>query len=184
MGMFKLLGKNNSSIAQRMACISTSMKTIKMNAKNMYQLVEVKLTKRKKQFPFNQPIQSPHDAGKFFQRMISHKDREVLCAIGMDIKGNITYYEVINIGTLSQSVIHPREVFKASILSNSNAIIIAHNHPSGDVTPSNSDRSTTKRIMEAGEIIGIDLIDHFIIAEDKYYSIKEGKTYYENKEET
>ncbi len=151
---------------------------IKTSNKNTYNLVEVKLTRRKRLYPFDTPILSPHDAGKFFQAMISHKDREVLCAIGMDMKGYITYYEIINIGTLTQTIIHPREVFKAPILSNANAIIIAHNHPSGDVSPSSSDRHATQRIMEAGEIIGIDLIDHFIIAEDRYYSIKENKTYY------
>ena len=62
-------------------------------------------------------------------------------------------------------------------------LIIAHNHPSGDVSPSNNDRHATKRIMEAGELIGIDLIDHLIIAEDRYYSIKENKTYYNERKE-
>lgn len=166
-----------------MGCVLWLIEMIKTSNKNTYNLVEVRLTRKKRLFPFDIPILTPGAAGKFFQTMISHKDREVLCAIGMDMKGYITYYEVIHIGTLSQSIIHPREVFKASILSNSSAIIIAHNHPSGDVSPSNNDRHATKRIMEAGELIGIDLIDHLIIAEDRYYSIKENKTYYNERKE-
>jgi DNA repair protein RadC len=156
----------------------------KFELSNGFHLVEVKLTKKKRFKQVEKPIQSSIEVGCFFQSILSDKDREWLCAIGLDIKGYINYLEVINIGTLNQAIIHPREVFKSAIIANSNAIIMAHNHPSGDVQPSESDRRATYQIGEAGKILGIELLDHLIIAEDKYYSIKENKTYEMKKEET
>jgi DNA repair protein RadC len=149
-----------------------------INTKGYYQQVEVILKKKKRISPFDISIQSSMDAGKFFSHVLSHRDREILGVIGLDVKGNINYYEVVHIGTLSQNIIHPREIMKASILTNSNCIIMAHNHPSGDVTPSAADRKATEKMMEAGSLLGIELLDHIIVAEDKYYSIKENRVTY------
>lgn len=81
--------------------------------------------------------------------------------------------EVVIIGTVNSSLIHPREVFKTSILSNASSVIIFHNHPSGDPTPSNEDKNITRRLKEAGQILGIDVLDHIIVADDKFCSLKE-----------
>ena len=150
----------------------------KTKTKGYYSQVEVVLKRRRRMSPFDVSIESPVDAGKFFAHVLASKDREVLGVIGLDAKRNINYFEVVHIGTLSQSMIHPREIMKASILTNSHSIIMAHNHPSGDVTPSFADRKATEKMMEVGSLMGIEVIDHIIIAEDKYYSIKENKMTY------
>lgn len=146
--------------------------------KNYYALVEVSIKKKKRIAPFDLTIASPQDAGKLFSKLIAFRDREVLAVIGLDTKSQVTYFEIAHIGTLSQSHIHPREIFKSSILTNSAAIIMAHNHPSGDVSPSDADRIATNKMISAGDMIGIQVIDHIIIAEDKYYSIKENRVAY------
>lgn len=153
----------------------------KINERDVFYQVETKLLKRKRFEPFKSKINGPTDVGNFFQKLIAFKDREWFCAIGVDTKGYANYMEVIHIGTLNQATIHPREVFKSAIISNSNAIIIAHNHPSGDVEPSQADKVATQALMEAGRMIGIEVIDHLIVSDLSYHSIKENKTYYERK---
>lgn len=91
----------------------------------------------------------------------------------MDTKNQPTFVNVVSIGTLNSSLVHPREVFKVAILGNSVSIIVAYNHPSGDPTPSKEDITITARLKEAGKIIGIDILDHLIIGEDKHISFKE-----------
>ncbi len=81
--------------------------------------------------------------------------------------------EEISVGTLNASLVHPREVFKKAIKDNVAQIIIAHNHPSGDSKPSEEDISTTKRLIEAGKLVGISIIDHLIITSSGYFSFKE-----------
>ena len=76
-------------------------------------------------------------------------------------------------GSLNSSIVHPREIFKRAVLQNAASIIICHNHPSGDPTPSQEDINTTKRIYDAGKILGIELLDHVIIGDNKYTSLKE-----------
>lgn len=82
--------------------------------------------------------------------------------------------ELISIGSLARSIVHPREVFKGAILNNSCNIILVHNHPSGDPTPSKDDVLITKRIMRAGEVLGIQVLDHVIIGHGKYMSVIDG----------
>lgn len=92
----------------------------------------------------------------------------------MDTKNQPIAINVVSVGTLSSSLVHPREVFKPAILSNSASIILSHNHPSGDCTPSSEDISVTARIKESGKLLGIELLDHIIIGDmDGYISVKE-----------
>jgi DNA repair protein RadC len=81
--------------------------------------------------------------------------------------------ETISIGSLSASIVHPRELFKAAIKRSSASIIVAHNHPSGNPIPSSEDIQITKRLVESGNIIGIDVLDHIIIGGNQFYSLKE-----------
>ena len=140
-------------------------------------LVELELKTKKRNFPFLEPIHSSRDAGKFFQLMIGSKDREFLTAIGLDVKGRVNYYEVIHIGTLSESLAHPREVFKTAILTNSDSIILSHNHPSGNVTPSKQDRKVTQILNDGGAMLGINILDHLIVSPTSYYSIREDREF-------
>ncbi len=90
----------------------------------------------------------------------------------LNTKNNITGINVVSIGSLNSSLVHPREVFKAAILGNAAAIILAHNHPSGDPSPSPEDLEITRRLVEAGKILGIEVLDHVIIG-DRWESLKE-----------
>lgn len=104
---------------------------------------------------------------------LAESDREKFICLHLSTKNAILSYEVVSIGTLSSSLVHPRELFKAAILSNSAALILCHNHPSGDPTPSAEDISLTKRLAKAGAILGIDVLDHVILGDGSFSSLKE-----------
>ena len=91
----------------------------------------------------------------------------------LDTKNQILAIENISIGTLNASIVHPRDVFKIAIKRNANSLILIHNHPSGDPNPSNEDISITNRLIDAGNLIGIKVLDHIIIGDNKYISFKE-----------
>lgn len=92
------------------------------------------------------------------------RDREVFVALHLDARMRPISVEVLSIGTNANALVHPREVYKAAVLNNAHGIIVAHNHPSGLVEPSADDRAITQRLWEAGEILGIELLDHIILA--------------------
>jgi len=100
-------------------------------------------------------------------------NRVMLVVCCLDAKNQPTLINIASIGTLNSSLVHPREVFKAAILGNAASIIVAHNHPSGDPSPSPEDISITTRLREVGKIIGIDVIDHIVIGFNNYVSLKE-----------
>jgi len=118
-------------------------------------------------------VNSPKKVVSFLQNEIGDRDREYLVALFLSTKNTIQAIQNISIGSLSASISHPREVFKYAVLKNSAFIILAHNHPSGNPNPSNDDIAVTERMVEAGQILGIKVIDHIIVSEDNYYSFKE-----------
>ena len=99
--------------------------------------------------------------------------QEVFGVLILNIKNKIVAVHEISRGTLNSSMVHPREVFKPAVLHNAAAIICFHNHPSGDTEPSREDIETTKRLVEAGKIMGIEVLDHIIVGDDGYVSLKE-----------
>lgn len=98
---------------------------------------------------------------------------EVFILITLNTKNIVTGYFEVHRGTINTSLVHPREVFKRALLNNASNIMVAHNHPSGDPNPSKEDIQITERLKEAGNLLGINLIDHIIVGEDKYISLKE-----------
>lgn len=98
---------------------------------------------------------------------------EVVILITLNTKNIVTGYFEVHRGTINTSLVHPREVFKRALLNNARYIIVAHNHPSGDPNPSKEDIQITERLKEAGNLLGINLLDHIIVGEDKYISLKE-----------
>lgn len=119
-------------------------------------------------------INSPLDALALGKQFLEDADREELIACCMDAKNQPISINVVSVGSLNSSIVHPREVFKVAILSNAASILVFHNHPSGDISPSTDDINVTNRLKEAGKIIGIELLDHIIIgSENKYCSLKE-----------
>ena len=103
----------------------------------------------------------------------SHKEKEHFLLITLDGASKIINKRVIHIGTLNQSLVHPREVFRPAIEDNAAGIIISHNNPSGTLSASTADVQITARLKEASKIIGIDLLDHVIISKEGYYSFEE-----------
>src|SRR5690606_19298468 len=94
----------------------------------------------------------------------------------LDTKNNIIKEELVSIGSLNMTVVHPREVFKQAIKESANAIILVHNHPSGDPNPSKEDKKLTKILTESGELLNIQILDHIIIGKNAYYSFNYEKT--------
>jgi DNA repair protein RadC len=110
-----------------------------------------------------QKLTQPGDAAAAFNALVGDPDRENFVVIMLDAKNKITGLHVVSQGSLNQSVVHPRETFKAAILANAAAIILAHNHPSGETNPSHEDKEITKRLREAGDLLGIKVLDHVIV---------------------
>jgi len=126
--------------------------------------------------PYEVPvIKSPAEVYQAAKQLLAlhEKPEERFCILCLNTKNKIVGVHTISIGSLNASIVHPREVFKAAMLNNAAAIICIHNHPSGDPEPSREDIETTKRLVEAGKIIGIEVIDHVIIGEQEYISMKE-----------
>lgn len=103
------------------------------------------------------------------------QDREFFVVIGLNTRNNAIYREIVFIGTLDASVCHPREVFKMAILKSAHSIITVHNHPSGGLTPSPEDLQSWNQLKEAGEIVGIPVVDNLIVGQTGYYSEKTPK---------
>ena len=100
-------------------------------------------------------------------------NQEKFCALYLDTKKNVISFKTLFKGTLDKSIVHPREVFKEAILLSASAIIVMHNHPSGDVTPSKQDIEITNSLIYTGNMLGIKLVDHIIFGKDRFYSFYE-----------
>lgn len=118
-------------------------------------------------------IKSPDDCAKFMMDEMRFLEQEHFICLYLNTKNQIIARETIFKGSLNASIVHPREVFKEAFRRSASSIICLHNHPSGDPTPSREDIEVTKRLVECGKIIGIELLDHIIIGEHKYISLKE-----------
>lgn len=126
---------------------------------------------RKQKVRFNHP----RSVAEYYMQEFRFKMREELLLIMLDTKGKLLKDTVISSGTINYSIVEPREVFVTAFQYHAVQIILLHNHPSGDPTPSTEDLMATKRIKEAGEIVGIELIDHIIIGDNQYVSLSERK---------
>jgi len=101
------------------------------------------------------------------------RDKEHVWVIGLDTKNIIKYVDLVSLGTLNGSLVHPREVFRYAVLKGVFAIMVLHNHPSNDTAPSDADLQITKRLKDAAKILGIPLLDHIIISDTSHFSFKE-----------
>jgi DNA repair protein RadC len=118
-----------------------------------------------------QQVHNSKDIKNVIQPMIGNSDRECMIIVSLDTKNHIIAADIVSIGTLNQSFVHPREVFKSAIIRNACSIIMCHNHPSGDVTPSEEDVKVTKNILLASKFMGIPLLDHIILSHNnKFFS--------------
>lgn len=117
-------------------------------------------------------IKTPADAAGLVMEEMRHLDREHFRALLLNAKNQVIGQEVISIGTLNSSAVHPRELFKSAIKRSAAALILVHNHPSGDPSPSREDVEVTRRLVEVGRLIGIEVLDHLVIGDNKFSSLK------------
>ncbi len=150
------------------------MNTRKLKKHLKYIVPEIRLALIKEPGGKPLPIGSPEDLEKFVEPL-RHYDSEHFVAFHLDARNQVTNFQTVSIGTLSASLVHPREVFKAAILANSHAIIVAHNHPGGSLTPSSEDLDTTETLIKAGDLMGVKVIDHIIVSSNGLYSLRENR---------
>lgn len=118
-------------------------------------------------------ISKPQDAADMLMPAMRYLEREEFRALFLDTRNKVMDVVTISVGTLNSSIVHPREVFRAAIRSGSAAMIVAHNHPSGDPAPSPEDIAITRRLCRVGTLVGIEVLDHIIIGDNVYVSFRE-----------
>jgi DNA repair protein RadC len=119
------------------------------------------------------PIKTAKDVFDYCSPKLSGATKELFMILHLDTRNKIIKDEIISVGTLNSSLIHPREVFKSAIKESANAIILVHNHPSGDAEPSEEDKKITDVLFKAGELLSIKVLDHVIIGKDSWHSFKD-----------
>ncbi len=117
-------------------------------------------------------VKTPEDVVALVRSRLKGKKKEYFLALLLDTRNQLIRVAEISIGSLDSSIVHPREVFKEAVSASAASVLFAHNHPSGDPEASEDDVNLTKRLAQAGEIMGIDVLDHIIIGEQKYLSLK------------
>jgi DNA repair protein RadC len=118
-------------------------------------------------------IRAPEDAANYMMEEMRFLSQEHFVCLYLNTKNQVMHKQTLFIGSLNASIVHPREVFKEAFRRSAASIVCLHNHPSGDPAPSREDIDVTKRLVECGKILGIDVLDHLIIGEKKYVSLKE-----------
>lgn len=135
-------------------------------------LKQVKLKRKNKNIP--EKITSSFSLAQWMSKVIGAECREHLIVVCLNTKNQINCYSTVSIGSLNQSIAHPRDVMQRALLSNAARIAILHNHPSGNPTPSTNDDAFTERMKKVCDLIGIDLLDHIIVTDNNtYYSYRE-----------
>lgn len=117
-------------------------------------------------------IESDEDVAHIFMEDLRYKKKEIFKAVLLDSKGGVISIETVSIGELTSTLVHPREVFNQAVKKSAAAIVFVHNHPSGDPTPSREDFNTTDRLVACGDILGIKVVDHIVIGDGRYISIR------------
>ncbi len=115
-------------------------------------------------------ISDSHDVSRFLRAHFEGRPHEEFLVLFLDAKHAPIGYQVVSVGSLTLSIVHPREAFKAAVCMSAAAVIFSHNHPSGDPTPSLEDRTLTKRLVSAGELLGIRVLDHIVMGEGRHVS--------------
>ena len=137
------------------------------------EVVRVKQIVMERSIQYQDTIASTQEAGRFGVSEIGDEAQEVVLVVILDTKNKINAIHRVFTGSLNTSVAHPREIFRSALLNNGARILVYHNHPSGNTEPSEADLIFTKRMEEAGNILGIDLLDHIIVSGKEWLSLRE-----------
>lgn len=140
---------------------------------SIMEIVRVKQIVMERPVAYSEGITSTETAGRLGMSEIGDEAQEVVLIVILNTKNQINAIHRVFQGGLNSSVAHPREIYRSAILNNGSRIILFHNHPSSDLTPSEADLAFTHRMMEAGDVLGIELLDHFIVSDTKWLSFKE-----------
>ena len=150
------------------------MKSSKQIPAKRIEVISLRMVREKSSLLYpNRVIRSPQDAADLFRQFNGDCDRESFCILCLNTKNEPTAIHQASCGSLSASIVHPRETFKLAILANSASIIACHNHPSGQPDPSPEDIEITERLRDSGCLLGIDLLDHIILGDNSFVSMKE-----------
>lgn len=148
-------------------------------------LASIELCKRAMQANIYQTtIQKPEDIVKWFELEYGYVKQEHFLALYLDSKGHILSHSLLFKGTLTESCIHPRDIFKEAFLKSANSVLCVHNHPSGDPSPSLADIECTKQIRSVAQVMGIYFLDHIIIGRNTWFSFRQSDIFVETEEET
>ncbi|MDF2820077.1 MAG: hypothetical protein K0R15_518 [Clostridiales bacterium] len=145
----------------------------KVKAIQLQCVAEIAKRMAKSNAPEKLCVSSPSSLAQHFMSEMRYLTREQLMLVLLDTKNKVIFSKTISMGTVNSSLVSPRELFIEALKNDAVSVAVLHNHPSGDPTPSKEDIAITKRIMEAGSIIGIQLLDHIIIGDGNYVSLKE-----------
>ncbi len=126
----------------------------------------------KERIPKKISLTSPQAVANYLRKKIGRKKKEHFAILSLDSRNNLLKISNTSVGTLNANLIHPREVFAEAIKNRAASVILVHNHPSGDPEPSGDDLTITKRLVEAGKILGIEVVDHIIITKNNFFSFK------------
>lgn len=148
-------GIGNAKAVQILAAVELGIRLYQMQTENKY------------------CIRSPEDAAAYVMAELSQLKQEHFLALFLNVKNEVLHKQTIFIGSLNSSIVHPREIFREAVKRSAASIIVMHNHPSGNPSPSPEDIEVTKRLVEAGSIMGIDIIDHIIIGDHQFLSLKQ-----------
>ncbi len=130
------------------------------------------LTKRRYRGKAPKAIRGPDDVVAVVGRRLRHEQREQFLVLLLNARHEVLARETVSIGSLNASIVHPREVFKPAVIASAASVVLVHNHPSGDPEPSEEDLSISKRLVECGELFGIQVLDHVIVAERGVVSLR------------
>ena len=156
----KTKGLGLAKACQLKACFEISRRLVKEESSNKNKSVIVK---------------SPKDIFPLFKEKIINFHKEYFMVVSLDSRNKIISIDIVSIGTLNSSLIHPRETFEIAIKNHAAGIIICHNHPSGELKPSKDDLIVTNNLVRSGQLLGIEIADHLIISKKNYFSFKEKK---------
>jgi DNA repair protein RadC len=131
------------------------------------------LRKRRYRGRVPKPVRGPDDVVALIGKRLRNEPREHFLALLLNARHECLAVETVSIGSLNASIVHPREVFRPAVLASAASIIVVHNHPSGDPEPSEEDMSITRRLAQVGELLGIGLLDHLVIAKRGVVSLRE-----------
>jgi DNA repair protein RadC len=154
------------------AATKTTMNSRTLKNHLKYIVPEIRLALIKEPGVKPQSLGGPEDVERFVEPL-KHYSEEHFVSFHLDAKNQVIGYQIVSHGTLTASLVHPREVFKAALLANSNAIIVAHNHPAGSLKASAEDISTTEILIKAGDILGVKVLDHIIVSHNGCVSLRE-----------